>query len=195
MEANHVRSLVVVRDRRYLGVVNWQAIRNLTPAELSQPVVRYAETDVPTVLPGVSVSEALAEFGATSVTTLGLLPVVSADGELEGHLEREEFKALMTTSSGEIEIPRDPVAHLLTGPDLPEIGAKVVGSGGRKLGTFQGHIDDRGRPRWINVQHGPFWRRRHRKVPLVAIDHQTTDRIVLHIDIATWHTFADEPRR
>lgn len=195
MEADHVRTLLVVRDRRYLGVVNWQSIRRLSSDELSLPIVRFATTDVPTIPPGTSVANAMTAFESTDVTVLGLLPVVDATGELKGHLEREEFQGLMTTASGQINIPRDPVAHLVSGPDMPEPGAKVVGSDGRKLGTFQRHIEDRGRPRWILVQHGPFWRRRLRKVPLVAIDRQSNSEIVLHIDIRTWHTFSDEPRR
>ena len=130
-------------------------------------------------------------FRGTAVTTHGLLPVVDISGRLTGQIEREEFQGLMEDSSGTITVPQDPIAHLLTGPDMPLVGAKVVGAKGEKLGKFMGYIEDRGRPRWIEVQHGPIWKRRLRKAPLVAVARQSPKEIVLHIDRATWATFQD----
>jgi hypothetical protein len=113
---------------------------------------------------------------------------------LEGLIERDEFQGLMEDSAGTITVREDPVAHLLRGADVPRAGAKVVSAEGRKLGSFQRHVEDRGRPRWIEVQHGFLWRTRIRRVPLVAIERQTPREIVLSIGIATWRTFRDQPR-
>ncbi|CAN5755296.1 hypothetical protein BH23CHL2_BH23CHL2_34530 [soil metagenome] len=190
-----MRTLVVVRDGRYLGVLDWLTVRRLTRDDLTSPVARFARTDVPILRPETTIADAMAAFESTDVRALGLLPVVDATGKFKGQIEREEFQGLMTDSLGRITVPEDPIARLVSGPDVPEPGARVVSSDGRKLGTFKRHVEDRGRPRWIEVQHGPFWRRRRRRVLLVAIDRQSSNEIVLSIDRATWHTFSDRPRR
>ena len=191
MEAGNLRTLPVVRDERYVGVIDWQTVRRLSGRELDEMVARHAQTDVPKLSESTTIANAMAAFREVDVTTHGLLPVVDKEGNLTGQIEREEFQGLMEDSSGAITVPDDPIAHLLTGPDMPNVGAKVVGSRGEKLGKFVGYIEDRGRPRWIEVQHGPFWKRRLRKAPLVAIDRQSPREIVLHIDRATWATFQD----
>jgi CBS domain-containing protein len=195
MEADHVRTLVVVRNETYVGVVDWQTIRRLPSDQMSASVGRFVRTDVPVLRAGTTIADAMGAFESTDVTVLGLLPVVAPGGKLAGQLEREEFQALMTDASGNITVPRDPVEHLLSGPNMPEPGAKVVSSDGRKLGTFQRHLEDRGRARWIEVRHGLLWKRKLRRVPLVAIERQSTDEIVLNIDVAIWRTFTDTPKR
>jgi len=195
MEAANVRTLPVVQGERYVGMIDWQTIRRLAGRELDEAAVRHARTDIPRLFESTTIADAMEAFRETGVTTHGLLPVIDFSGRLTGQVEREEFQALMEDSSGTITVPEDPAAHLLTGPDMPKIGAKVVGSKGEKLGTFQGYIEDRGRPRWIEVKHGPFWKKRLRKAPLVAIERQSPNKIVLYIDRATWATFQDHPRR
>jgi CBS domain-containing protein len=195
MEADSLRSLAVTHGERFVGVLNWQAIRGLSGRDLEATVARYVETDVPKLTRNTTIAEAVEAFRRSRVTTLGLLPVLDSAGQLEGTLERERFLGNVVDSSGRIFVPEDPIADLLAGPELPKVGAKVVSSNGRKLGTFQGYIDDRGQPRWIDVRHGPFWKRRNRRVTLAAIDRQSADEIVLHIDVATWATFRDSPKR
>jgi hypothetical protein len=113
---------------------------------------------------------------------------------LSGIIERDEFQGLMEDSSGGITVREDPTAHLMSGPNLPRPGAKVFSSDGRKLGTFVQHVEDRGRTRWILVQHGHFRRKETRLVPLQAIDRQSPDEIVLNINESMWRTFKDRPR-
>lgn len=191
MEGDNVRSLMVVNGDQYVGIVEWQTIRRLSSEQMGEPVENFVERDVPKLTAEMTVAEAMAVFDATDVAALGLLPVVDADGKLEGLIEREEFQGLMEDSSGGITVPEDPTAHLATGPNLPQAGAQVVSSSGEKLGTFVRRVDDRGRPRWIEVEHGHWWHKRMRLVPLLAIDRQSPDEIVLNIDEQTWNTFPD----
>lgn len=192
MEGDNVRSLVVVRDKAYVGIVEWLTIRHLSSAELAEPVEKFVRQDIPTLTADTTIAEAMAAFDSTGVAALGLLPVLNADGQLEGLIERDEFQGLMQDVSGEITVREDPTAHLVTGPNVPQPGAKVVSSDGRRLGSFQRHVDDRGRPRWIEVQYGHI-RKHSRYVPLVAVDHQSPKEIVLNIDERTWETFRDRP--
>lgn len=194
MEGDNVRSLPVLKNERYVGVIDWHTVRRLSSDALDEPIEMHARRDIPTLRPHTTIADAMSAFRTLDVAAHGLLPVVDAMGRLEGLLEREEFQGLMEGSSGTITVREDPVAHLMRGSHVPQPGAKVVSADGRKLGSFQGHVEDRGRPRWINVQHGYLWRRRIRRVPMVAIERQSPDEIVLHIDIATWHTFRDQPR-
>ena len=195
MEGDNVRSLVVVtKDQKYVGIVEWRSIRHLTSVELTEPAAKFANQTIPTLSADMSIAEAMAAFQETDVAALGLLPVLEANGRLEGVVEREEFQGLMQSESGEITVREDPVAHLLTGPNVPQHGAKVVSSDGRKLGTFLQQVEDRGRARWIEVEHGHLWRKRTRYVPLVAIDRQSPTNIVLNIDGRTWSTFEDRPK-
>jgi hypothetical protein len=193
MQSDSVRSLVVVKGEQYVGIVEWRTIRNLESAELAQPVENFIDPTVPTLDASMSVADAMAVFDATEVATLGLLPVVDANGRLVGQIEREEFQGRMEDVSGGITVQEDPLAHLLTGPDVPRTGAHVISSDGEKLGTFVRHVEDRGKPRWIEVEHG-HWRRKHtRYVPLLSIARQSPNEIVLNIDAATWSTFRDRP--
>ncbi len=193
MEGDNMRSLVVVKDKQYVGIVDWQSIHHLSSDELSEPVEKYARQDVPTLTAETTISDAMEAFHATDVVAVGLLPVLNADGVLEGMIDRDEFQGLMEDASGKITVPEDSMAHLLSGPDSPKTGAKVVTSDGHKIGEFQRFVEDRGRARWIAVQHGHAWRKRDRYVPLVAVDHHSRDEITLNVDEATWETFSDEP--
>lgn len=192
MEGDNVRSLVVVRDKTYIGIVEWQTIRRLSSDELAEPVEKFALQDIPTLSPDATIAAAMTAFEGTSVAALGLLPVVNADGQLEGLIEREEFQGLMEGKSGEITVQEDPTAHLVTDANAAQHGAKVVSSDGKHLGTFQRFVDDRGRPRWLEVQYGHF-RKHNRYVPLVAVAHQSPKEVVLNIDEGTWETFMDQP--
>jgi CBS domain-containing protein len=192
MESESLRSLVVVRGDQYVGIVEWQTIRHLSRDEMAEPVARFVQSDIPTLTPGMTISRAMEAFNMTSVTSVGLLPVVSTGGRLEGVIERDEFKGRMQGASGKVTVYVDPVAHLVSGPDVPRPGAKVISSDGKKLGTFQRHVDDRGRPRWMEVQRGIITKK-NRYVPLVAVEHQSRDEVVLNIDRATWWTFSDRP--
>ncbi len=195
MESDSLRSLPVVQGERYVGVIDWQTVRYLSGQELSLPVARYARDDIPTLSDNTTIAEAMSAFRTVDVVTHGLLPVLDSERRLKGQIEREEFQGLMMDGSGGITVRKDPTAHLLTGPNVPRVGAKVVSSNGKKLGTFQRHVEDRGRPRWIEVRHGILWKKRNRYVPLVAIDHQSPKKIVLNIEAAIWSTFKDRPRR
>jgi len=192
MEGDNVRSLVVVRDKTYVGIVEWQTIRHLSGDELAEPVEKYVIQGLPTLTADTTIADAMTAFEGTSVAALGLLPVLNADGQLEGLIEREEFQGLMEGASGDITVREDPTEHLVTGPNVPQPGAKVVSSDGRHLGTFLRHVDDRGRPRWMEVQYGHF-RKHTRYVPLVAVDHQSPKEVVLNIDERMWETFTDRP--
>ena len=194
MASDSLRSVPVVQDDRYVGVIDWQTIRHLSGRDLDLPVARYANQDVPTLTEHTTIAEAMEAFRTLDVVAHGLLPVLDARGQLKGQIEREEFQGLMEDGSGGITVRKNPTAHLLTGANAPRIGAKVISSDGKKLGTFQGHAEDRGRPRWIVVRHGLLWNKRKRHVPLVAIDHQTPDEIRLNIERAIWATFTDRPR-
>jgi CBS domain-containing protein len=194
MEGDNVRSLVVLKNDRYFGVIDWHSVRRLSGAALSEPIEKHARRDIPTLTPYTTIAAAMSAFHKIDVAAHGLLPVINAAGRLEGLIERDEFQGLMEDSAGTITVREDPVAHLLRGADVPRAGAKVVSAEGRKLGSFQRHVEDRGRPRWIEVQHGFLWRKRIRRVPLVAIERQTPREIVLSIGIATWRTFRDQPR-
>lgn len=190
MQGDGVRSLVVVRDGRYMGIVEWQTIRDLSAIELAEPVVRHARQDLPLLATNTSIAEAMAAFDATDVAGLGLLPVVDAAGRLEGLIERDEFQGLMQDAPGEITVRVDPVRRLVSGPDVPQPGAAVRSSDGRKLGKFERYIEDRGRPRWMLVSHGII-RKKRRRVPLVAVERQSPDEVLLKIDRKTWLTFRD----
>jgi CBS domain-containing protein len=192
MEGDNVRSLVVVRDKAYVGIVEWLTIRRLSSAELGEPVEKFVIKDLPTLTSDMSIADAMAAFEGTSVAALGLLPVLNADGQLEGLIEREEFQGLMEGAAGEITVEEDPTAHLVTDPNAAQHGAKVMSADGHHLGDFQRFVDDRGRPRWIEVQYGHF-RKHSRYVPLVAIDHQSPKEVVLNIDGVMWDTFTDQP--
>lgn len=195
MESDSLRSLPVVQGERYVGVIDWQTVRHLSGQELDLPVARYAREDIPTLTDNTTIAEAMSAFRTVNVVSHGLLPVLDRGRRLKGQLEREEFQGLMEDSSGNITVRKDPTAHLVTGPNVPRVGAKVISSNGKKLGTFQRHVEDRGRPRWIEVRHGILWKKRNRYVPLVAIDHQSPSEIVLTIESAIWATFKDRPRR
>ena len=192
MEGDNVRSLVIVRDKTYVGIVEWLTIRHLSGDELAEPVEKYVIQDLPTLTADTTIADAMAAFETTSVAALGLLPVLNADGQLEGLIEREEFQGLMEGTAGDITMREDPTAHLVTGPNVPQPGAKVVSADGRHLGSFQRHVDDRGRPRWMEVQYGHI-RKHTRYVPLIAVDHQSPKEVVLNIDERMWETFTDRP--
>ena len=194
MEGDNVRSLPVLKNGRYFGVIDWQSVRHLSGDALAEPIEKHTRRDIPTLTPYTTIADAMSAFHRTEVAAHGLLPVIDTTGRLAGLIERDEFQGLMEDSSGTITVREDPVAHLVRGPNVPRPGAKVVSAEGRKLGTFQRHVEDRGRPRWIEVQHGYLWRKRIRRVPLVAIERQLPDKIVLSIGIGTWHTFRDQPR-
>jgi len=192
MESDSLRSLVVVRGEQYVGTVEWQTIRRLSRSEMAEPIGTFVQPGIPTLTPGMTISRAMEAFDATSVTAVGLLPVVSTGGRLEGVVERDEFQGRMQDASGKVTVYVDPVAHLVTGPDVPRPGARVISSDGKKLGTFLRHVEDRGRPRWMEVQRGII-NKKNRYVPLVAVEQQSRDEVVLSIDRGTWMTFPDRP--
>src|SRR5262245_10897895 len=78
MEGDNVRSLVIVRDKTYVGIVEWQTIRHLAGDDLAEPVEKFVLTDLPTLTADMSIADAMAAFEGTSVAALGLLPVLNA---------------------------------------------------------------------------------------------------------------------
>lgn len=212
MEAQTLRSLIVVEDDRPVGVVQWRDIMRDDQAGPNAPVSEFMVREFPVLQPTMTMVQAREQLGDVDIDRL---PVVNADGRLIGEVPRialsqagdiaEESRA---TAPGEspygwpgreqaVQAPGSPVEIETRGTTkegtLPSVssGMNVHAAAGKKLGTVeQVIVDQAGRLMAFTVQHG-FLGRKRKRIPTDIMDHVEDDTVVLVIDQTEFNMLPD----
>ncbi|MBX5445561.1 CBS domain-containing protein [Sphaerobacter sp.] len=206
MEAQAIRSLIVVDEDRPVGVIQWRDIMRDNEVPADAAVADYMVREFPVLNPDLSLVQARSQLGEE--IDFDRLPVVDESGHLIGEVPRtalsqvgevmesapaaeegastetwttvrEEEMTVTTGRGAEVEVEEvaaDEVA-------FPTIGAGMVvkGANGRKLGTVdQVIVDSNGDLTAFTVQHGLFGRK-HKRIPADLVGQVEDDAVVLSI--------------
>ncbi len=183
MDANSLRTLLVIKDDSLLGLLEWQDIRELSGS--ADPIEQYTRTECPMINENMSVDEAMAIFEGTEVA-LGRVPVIDSDGKLVGEISREEFQGRLEHAPNGDDGQQEVLAE-----DLRQArGTTVLDDSGEKLGTLNGVKTEGGQVTGILVKHGRL-RKKYKPVPLDDFDRHEGDTIYLKIGKAEFKLLGD----
>lgn len=189
MEAQTLRSLIVVDGDRPVGVVKW---RDLRSADADSTVATCMTTDFPVLRNDMHITEAHGHIGGVDFDNI---PVIDEEGRLVGEVARGAIV--------HHEVPTDHEDHVTTtgqpavpasGSAFPELraGMDVVDVEKGKLGKVTELSDDPTTHRMahILVEHG-LLRKKHKRLPTDTIGRVDGDTIVLKISKTEWGFLSD----
>jgi predicted transcriptional regulator len=189
MEAQTLRSLIVVDGDRPVGVVKW---RDLRSADADSTVATCMTTDFPVLRKDMHVTEAHGHIGDVDFDNI---PVIDEEGRLVGEVPRGAIV--------HHEVPTDHEDHVTATGDpaipasdsaFPELraGMDVVDVDGGKLGKVTELSDDPTTHRLAHVlvEHG-LLRKKHKRLPTDTIGRVDGDTIVLKISKTEWGFLSD----
>lgn len=178
MEAQTIRSLLVVEDDRPVGVVRWRVINSADGSMLIRDVM---EANVPTIPVDSSMDSIGGLFSGADVD-YDRLPVVDENGVLVGELPRgavtkrgvatEEATRPLQSMSEADEVATEPALHI-------ERGMNVIGADDDKLGTVDDvELNAEGAISGFTVKHGLLGRHSKRLPVDVIVGTRDKDLLV-----------------
>jgi CBS-domain-containing membrane protein len=189
MEAQSLRSLIVVDDDRPVGIVKWRALRS---ADSASTVATCMTTDFPVLRKDMHVTEAHGHIGDVDFDNI---PVIDEEGRLVGEVPRGAIvhHEVPTDREDHLTATGDPAvpASVSAFPDL-RAGMDVVAAEGGKLGKVTELSDDPTTHRLAHVlvEHG-LLRKKHKRVPTDTIGRLDGDTVVLKISKTEWGILSD----
>lgn len=214
MEAQTIRSLIVVEEDRPVGVIQWRDIMGENEVPADATVADYMVREFPVLDPNLPLEQARSQLGEE--IDFDRLPVVDESGHLIGEVPRtalaqagEVMESARTAEEGaspeawttvreEVTVTTGrgtevDVEEELDAVAFPTIGAgmTVKGSNGRKLGTVdQVIVDPNGELTAFTVQHGLFGRK-HKRIPADLVGQVEDDAVVLSISGTEFNMLPD----
>lgn len=179
MEAQTLRSLIVVEGDRPVGVVQW---RDLRGADAESPIEGYMTRDFPVLRRDMRLDEAHSRLGEIDFDTI---PVIDEEGRLVGAVPRGAVvhHEMVTDEADHVAADGAPVTTPETEPswDIRE-DMEVVDDEGGKLGTITEVLTDPTTHRLahFDVQHGML-RKKHKRLPVDTVIRVDGDQVVLGI--------------
>lgn len=214
MEAQTLRSLIVVEDDRPVGVIQWRDIMRENEVPADAPVADYMVREFPVLDVNLSLEQARSQIGEE--IDFDRLPVVDESGHLIGEVPRtalaqagEVMESVPTAEEGAspaawprageavtATAERGADSHVHEAADAGVFstigsGMTVKGSNGRKLGTVdQVIVDPSGDLTAFTVQHGLFGRK-HKRIPADLVRQVEDDAVVLSISATEFNMLPD----
>lgn len=179
MEAQTLRSLIVVEGDRPVGVVQW---RDLRGADANSTVESYMTRDFPVLRRDMRLDEAHSRLGEVDFDNI---PVIDEEGRLVGAVPRGSVvhHEMVTDEADHIAADGMPVTTPETEPawDIRE-DMDVVDDEGGKLGTVTEVLTDPTTHRMahFDVQYGML-RKKHKRLPVDTVTGVDGDQVILGI--------------
>lgn len=189
MEAQTLRSLIVVDGERPVGVVKW---RDLRRADTNATVASCMTTDFPVLRRDMRIPEAHSHLGDVDFDNI---PVIDEEGRLIGEVPRGAIVHHETPSDHEDHVTANGGTAVSPGDgpyfDLHE-DMEVVDAEGDKLGKLSEMSTDPTTHRLshIVVEHG-LLRKKHKRIPADTISRVDGDDVVLGITKTEWGFLSD----
>lgn len=199
MEAEALRSLLVVDSDRPVGVIRWVDLLNdeRTRSADDMPVGEIMVQQFPILTTSMTIPEARSHLADLN---LDILPVVDESGTLVGQV-RHQMIVQHTESISDAHGSQEPMSAgaadtggaLGMDANAPTIasGMTVNGEDGKKLGEVdQVLVDPNGHVTGFTVAHG-FISKKHKRVPFDIVDHIEGDTIQTRIGGTEFKMLAD----